>query len=113
MFENNQKTRIKIQGFKKTFRVLGGHQILQNSEIAKAELINKGGSIYIYVTCYINKEEYKEKHKHSFDTAVGIDFKPNGIVLSSKVKTEWKINETKRLKKLQRKLSKQKRFSKN
>jgi transposase len=117
IFTNQQKTRIKIQGFKKTFRVLGGHQIPPNAEIAKAEIVKRGKSIYIYVTCYINKQEYEkiieERHRQNFNVPVGVDFKPNGAVLSSKIKAEWKVEETRKLKRLQRKLSRQKRFSKN
>ncbi|HHY80171.1 MAG TPA: transposase [Thermoanaerobacter sp.] len=115
-FKNKNKTQIKIQGFKKPFRVLGGHQIPQDAEIAKAEIVKKGPSIYIYVTCYINKQKYDKTRKnivHNFGISAGIDFKPSGIVLSSGIKVEWRIEETKRLKKLQRKLSRQKKYSKN
>ncbi|HEW91677.1 MAG TPA: hypothetical protein ENF81_03960 [Thermotogaceae bacterium] len=39
---------------------------------------------------------------------VGVDFKPNGIVLSNGMKLQLRIEETSRLKKLQRKLARQK-----
>lgn len=125
-FVNKHKTKVKIQGIKKPLRVLGGHQIPENSEIAKAELVRKPSGIYLFVTCYIDKDSYIEtweqrKNKKDitktrtwqvFETDIGIDFKPTGLVLSNGLKLEWKIKETIRLKKLQRKLARQKKGSK-
>lgn len=125
-FVNQQKTRVKIQGFKKPFRVLGGHQIPKDSEIAKAELIRKPSGVYLFVTCYIDRDKYtkiweqrknkkcvvKPKVWHTFDASAGVDFKPAGVVLSNGLKFEWLIKETKRLKKLQRQLARKQRGSK-
>jgi len=124
-FVNKHKTKIKIQGIEKPLRVLGGHQIPENSEIAKAELVRKPSGFYLFVTCYIDKDSYIEtweqrKNKKNiattrtwqlFETDIGIDFKPTGFVLSNGLKLEWQIKETTRLKKLQRKLARQKKGS--
>jgi transposase len=124
-FVNKQKTKVKIQGIKKPLRVLGGHQIPESSEIAKAELVRKPSGIYLFVTCYIDKDNYiktweQRKNKkgvtktrvwQTFETDSGIDFKPTGVVLSNGLKLEWQMKETERLKKLQRKLARQKKGS--
>jgi len=125
-FVNQQKTRVKIQGIKKPLRVLGSSQIPEDSEIAKAELVRRPSGIYLFVTCYIDRDKYTgawERRKNrkgvikprvwqTFDVAAGIDFKPAGLVLSNGLKLEWQIKETKRLKKLQGKLSRQQKGSK-
>ncbi|ACM61498.1 transposase [Caldicellulosiruptor bescii] len=125
-FVNQQKTRVKIQGIKKPLRVLGGHQIPGDSEIAKAELVRRPSGIYLFVTCYIDRDKYTGAWKHrknrkgvvkprvwqTFATDSGIDFKPTGFMLSNGLKLEWQIKETRRLKKLQKQFSRQKKGSK-
>lgn len=126
-FENEQKTKVKIQGFREPFRVLGGHQIPAESYIAKAELVKKPSGIYLFVTCYIDKEKHSEilqnkcdkkriqrqMIRQKFDAPIGIDFKPAGLVLSNGIKIEWSVKETKTLKRLQKKLARQKKGSNN
>ncbi|MGQ9857020.1 MAG: RNA-guided endonuclease InsQ/TnpB family protein [Fervidobacterium sp.] len=126
-FTNEQKTKVKLQGFKKPIRVLGGHQIPRNCEIAKAELVRKASGIYLHVTCYIDKEDFlrvwqsrvnrkqitKPREWETFNQAIAIDFKPTGAVLSNGLKIEWKIEETPKLKKLQRQLARKQKGSKN
>jgi hypothetical protein len=41
-------------------RVLGACQIPEDSEIAKAELVRKPSGIYLFVTCYIDRDKYTE-----------------------------------------------------
>jgi len=126
-FTNEQKTKVKLQGFNKPIRVLGGHQIPEDAEIAKAELVRKASGIYLHVTCYIGKEDFlkvwqnrvnrkqivKRREWKTFNQAAAIDFKPTGVVLSNGLKIEWKIEETPRLKRLQRTLSCKKKGSRN
>ncbi|SNZ08483.1 Transposase [Persephonella hydrogeniphila] len=105
------KNRIKIQGLKKPVRVLGLHQIPENSEIAKAELIKKPDGYYIYLTCFIDKNQTKEK---KIKKPIAIDFGiKHQLTLSNGIKINYSVEETKRLKKLQKKLSKQKKGSNN
>jgi transposase len=105
------KNRIKIQGLKKPVRVLGLHQIPENSEIAKAQLIKKPDGYYIYLTCYIDKNQTIEE---KINKPIAIDFGiKHQLILSNGIKINYSIEETKRLKKLQKKLSRQKKGSKN
>ncbi len=105
------KNRIKLQGLKKPVRVLGLHQLPENCDIAKAELIKKPDGYYIYLTCYIDKNHIKQE---KINKPIGIDFGiKHQLTLSNGIKINYSIEETKRLKKLQKKLSKQQKGSKN
>ncbi len=105
------KNRIKIQGLKKPLRVLGLEQLPNSCEIAKAELIKKADGYYVYVTSYINKQELQQE---KINKAIGINFGvKHQLVFSNGMKINYNIEETERLKRLQRRLAKQKRVSKN
>ncbi|MGC9795736.1 transposase [Fervidobacterium riparium] len=89
--------------------------------------MRKASGIYLHVTCYIDKDKFikiwqnrvnkngslKQREWNTFSHAIAIDFKPTGIVLSNGLKIEWKIEETQRLKKLQRTISRKQKGSKN
>ena len=104
---------MKIQGYNRTFRVLGGHQIPKVAEIKTAKIIKKPSGYYLYITCFIPKEKYIEswentqtkkhnfKHREwvSFDKPIGVDFKPNGMVLSNGTEITWKVLESKKTQK--------------
>jgi len=82
--------------------------------------------VYLFVTCYVDKNRYvdvwqeragkngavKPREWNSFDTPIGIDLKPTGVVLSNGLKLEWRIQESKRLKRLQRSLARKQKGSK-
>ncbi len=105
------KNRIKIQRLKKPVRVLGLHQLPDNCDIAKAELIKKPDGYYIHLTCYIDKQNEKQE---KINKPIGIDFGiKHQLTLSNGVKINYRIEETKRQKKLQKKLSRQQKGSRN
>jgi len=105
------KNRIKLQGLKKPVRVLGLHQLPENCDIAKAELIKKPDGYYIYLTCYIDKEQIKQE---KINKPIGIDFGiKHQLTLSNGIKINYRIEETKRLKRLQKKVLRQQKGSKN
>ena len=60
---SGDRNRIKIQGIKKKFRVLGLHQIPKNSELAEAQLVKKSSGYYLHVVCYLPKEEVMKEIK--------------------------------------------------
>jgi len=108
------KNRVKIQGIKKKFRVLGLHQIPKNAELAEAHLVKKPSGYYLHVVCYLPKEEVlKEIKEKQVKEPVGIDLGiKHQLTLSNGEKFSWYIPETERLKKLQRELSRKQKGSK-
>ncbi|MEO2083658.1 MAG: transposase, partial [Desulfurobacteriaceae bacterium] len=108
------KNKVKIQGIKKRFRVLGLHQIPKNAELAEAQLIKKPSGYYLHIVCYLPKEEVlKEIKEKQVKEPVGIDLGiKHQLTLSNGEKFSWYIPETERLKKLQRELSRKQKGSK-
>jgi len=79
---------------------------LQNvDELANANLVKKADGYYLKVTCFINKENFKETKKngkeHSKTIEIGLDFgiKTN-LTTSEGEKVDVTIGESERLKKL-------------
>lgn len=50
------KNRIKIQGIKKPLYVRGLKQIPADAEIANGRLVRKASGLYVYITCFTEKE---------------------------------------------------------
>ena len=110
-----KRNRIKVQGIRKWFRVLGLHQIPKNSEIANAFLVKKPSGFYLYVVCYLWKEEVlREIKQRQTPIPVGIDLGIKyQLTLTTGERFEWYIPETKRLKRLQKILARKRKGSKN
>jgi DNA modification methylase len=105
-----ERNKVRIQGLG-WFRVLGLHQIPQDCEIANAQLVKKPSGYYLYLTCYV-KKEYFERDK--IGDAVGIDFGvANKLTLSNGLTVDFEIEESKRLKRLQKELARKQKGSKN
>jgi putative transposase len=105
-----KRNRVRIQGLG-WFRVLGLHQIPQNCEIANAQLIKKPSGYYVYLTCYVEKEYFE---REIIGDAIGIDFGiKNKLALSNGLTVDFEIEESKRLKKLQKELARKQKGSKN
>jgi len=102
------KNNIVIQKLGK-FRVLGVHQI--PDKIANAILVKKPTGFYVHIACYLPKD-YGKKEKIGNVIAVDFGIKDKAT-LSNGVKIDFEISETDRLKKLQKKLSRQKQNSRN
>lgn len=104
------KNKVRIQGLG-WFRVLGLHQIPQDCEIANAQLVKKPSGYYVYLTCYVKKEHFE---RDKVRDAVGIDFGvANKLTLSNGLSVDFEVEESKRLKKLQKELARKKKGSKN
>jgi transposase len=112
---SGDRNRVKIQGIKKKFRILGLHQISGNAEITRGHLIKKPSGYYLHITCYLPKEEVEREIKEKqTQQLIGIDLGiKHQITLSNGKKISWYIPETERLKKLQRELSRKQKGSKN
>jgi putative transposase len=91
--------------------VLGLHQSPQDCEIGNAQLIKKPSGFFVYLTCYIKKEHFQQDKVRD---AIGIDFGvANKLTLSNGLSIDFEVEESKRLKKLQKELARKKKGSKN
>ena len=105
---NIQNGRIRVQGLKKTLKVLGLNQIPENAEFANAILFKKASGYYIHVTTYLPKQGRVRTGKD-----VGLDFGiKDSITTSDREKFNVKIPESEKLKKLQRHFSRKAKGSK-
>ena len=66
---DKDRSRIRVQGIRKPFKVRGLEQIPDDAEIANAKFIRKASGLYFHITCHVPKEE-----KHIPHRSVGIDF---------------------------------------
>lgn len=106
------RNRIKVNGIKKPLLVRGLHQITPEMEIANAKLIRKPDGYYIKLTTFhFPRGEVSNEVKKS---AVGLDFGiQNNITTSEGEIFNVRIEESERLKRLQKKFSKSKKGSNN
>ena len=103
--------RIKIAGIPKKLIVNGLDQFvdIENIEFANARLLHRPTGYYVQFVCYVPKE-----NKEYIDDIIGIDFGcETSFTFSNGEKIDIQIQESDRLKKLQRKLTKQQKGSKN
>ena len=101
---------IKIQNVKGKLRVKGLTQISEEYECANAKLLNRPDGYYIRVTCFCKKTKIIPTIHEKIGIDMGIQ---SNLTLSNGLIFNASVQETDRLKRLQRKLSKKKKGSKN
>ena len=75
-------------------------------------MIKKADGYYLKVTCYINKKNFKEKEKNNKE--IGLDFGvKTSITTSEAEKPDVRVEESDRLKKLQREMFRRAKGSNN
>jgi putative transposase len=100
---------ITIQGLKQKLKVIGLKQIPEGADIANGTLIHKNGNYYLSITTYQEK-----KKPVATIASIGIDFGlSKQLTLSNGVAIQYSIPVSLKLRKLARRLSKQKLHSKN
>ena len=104
--------KVKIQGISKTVLVRTGNQLQNVDELANANLIKKPDGYYLKVTAYINKENFKEKPSNGKEIGLDFGIKTN-ITTSEGDKICVSIEESDRLKKLQREMFRRTKGSNN
>ena len=105
--------KFKIQGIKKPIRVRGLKQLskYKNIDYCNAKLYYDGIDYYIILTCYIDKENTTKQYKND---VIGIDMGVSTtLTLSDGTKYNVSVGESEKLKRLQAKLSRQKKGSNN
>lgn len=99
--------RMKIQRVRKPLPVNGLRQLARYGEpdIANAVLVSRCGDYYIYLTAYYDKEDNKDCHRNP---ELGVDMGcETSLTLSDGRKINATVEETDRLKRLQRRKEKQ------
>lgn len=104
--------KVKIQGISGTVLVRTGNQLQIADELANANLVKKPDGYYLKVTAYINKENFKETETNGKEIGLDFGIKTN-ITTSEGEKLDITVEESDRLKRLQRKQSRQVKGSNN
>lgn len=105
--------KIKLQGVSKDIRVNGLEQFINEDgiEIANLKLLNTPMGYYMAITTFIDRDKFSF---NKTEEEIGIDLGcSNTLNLSNGEKINVKIEETERLKRLQRKLTKKNKGSNN
>ena len=89
-----------------------GGQLQNIDEFANANLIRKPDGYYLKVTCYISRENFKEKPKNRKEIGLDFGIKTN-ITTSEGEKLDVQVEESDRLKRLQREMSRRVEGSNN
>ena len=104
--------KVKIQGVSGKILVRTGNQLQNVDELANANLVKKPDGYYLKVTAYINKENFKAIQKNGKE--VGLDFGiKTSITRSEGEKLDVSVEESDRLKRLQREMSRRTKGSNN
>ena len=109
----NSLHRVKLQSFDSSLYVYGLDQFYTNpnAEIANAQLIRRNGEYYIHWTVYIDKKHIPSVENNG--KTIGIDFGcATSFTLSDGRKIDFKLQETESMRKLHKKIARQKKDSK-
>ena len=104
--------KVRISGISGKLLVRTGNQLQIADELANANLIKKPDGYYLKVTAYINKENYKQIETNGKEIGLDFGIKTN-ITTSEGEKIDVSVEESDRLKKLQRKQFRQVKGSNN
>jgi putative transposase len=115
-FVNSSMTRMKIQNVPGYVRVRGAKQIPDGVEFANAKLVRRAEGYHVLATVFLDRNHpYLLKQDRFVEgTVVGVDMGlKTALTCSDGSKVDARIGESDRLKKLQRKLSRQVKGSNN
>ena len=104
--------KVKIQGIHGDILVRTGNQLQMADELANANLVKKPDGYYLMVTCFINKENWKVQPTNRKDIGLDFGIKTN-ITTSEGKKIDVSVEESERLKKLQRQMFRRTKGSNN
>ena len=104
--------KVKIQGISGTVLVRTSNQLQIVDELANTNLIKRPDGYYLKVTAFINKENFKEKQSNGKEIGLDFGIKSN-ITTSEGEKFDVSVEESDRLKKLQRELFRRVKGSNN
>lgn len=102
--------KVRISGISGKIRVKTGGQLDNVDELANANLVHKPDGYYLKVTCYINKDKICPFKKNGQEIGLDFGIKTN-ITTSKGEKLDVSVEESERLKILQKKLQHQEKGS--
>ena len=104
--------KVKIQGISGRILLRIGNQLQIADELANANLVKKPDGYYLKVTAFINKENYNFIRTNGKEIGLDFGIKSN-ITTSEGEKLDVQVEESERLKRLQRELFRRKKGSNN
>lgn len=112
-YDFKSANKVRIAGVSGKVLVKTGNQLETIDELANANFIRKPDGYYLKITTFTNKENFKEK-KQTKNEEIGIDFGiKNNIITSEGEKIDISVEESDRLKKLQKELFRRVKGSNN
>lgn len=105
--------KVRISGISGKLLLRTGNQLQITDELANANLVKRTDGYFLKVTAYINKENFKENVKKNHKE-IGLDFGiKTSITTSEGEKLDIVVEESERLKKLQREMFRRVKGSNN
>ena len=104
--------KVRISGISGKILVRTGNQLQNADELANANLIKRPNGYYLKVTAYINKENFKEITTNGKEIGLDFGIKTN-ITTSEGEKFDVCVEESDRLKRLQKQMSRRVKGSNN
>ena len=104
--------KVRISGISGKILVRTGNQLQNADELANANLIKRPDGYYLKVTAYINKENFKEITTNGKEIGLDFGIKTN-ITTSEGEKLDVYVEESDRLKRLQKQMSRRVKGSNN
>lgn len=104
--------KVRIQGISGRILLRTGNQLQVADELANANLLKKPDGYYLKVTAYINKENFKKTETNGKEIGLDFGIKTN-ITTSEDEKLDVCVEESERLRKLQRQMFRRVKGSNN
>ena len=111
-YKFKSQNKIKVAGIHGDMRVKGTSQIPCNCDYANGVLLKRPDGYYLIVTCYIDNNKIQKQETNGKEIGLDFGIKTN-ITTSEGEKLDVSIEESERLKMLQRKLQRQTKGSNN
>ena len=111
-YKFKSQNKIKVAGIHGDMRVKGTSQIPCNCDYANGVLLKRPDGYYLIVTCYIDDNKIQKQETNGKEIGLDFGIKTN-ITTSEGEKIDVSVEESERLKMLQKKLQHQKKGSNN
>ena len=111
-YKFKSQNKIKVAGIHGDMRVKGTSQIPCNCDYANGVLLKRPDGYYLIVTCYIDNNKIQKQETNGKEIGLDFGIKTN-ITTSEGEKLDISVEESERLKMLQRKLQRQVKGSNN